>query len=157
MFSGLNRLRISEFWMPLMTLQQGGVEGAGAGACKVFRQLAWLAENLHGWGVPPAHRVVPQRLHFAPQCGNSGTRRPPLAAAQHSAPGLQVDEAGAGDVALVICLVEENVFAVAALLRGGIPVHDAVVVDAVLAAQLLPELGADLQRRDGGQVGPGGS
>ena len=71
--------------------------------------------------------------------------------------GLQVDEAGAGDVALVICLVEENVFAVAALLRGGILVHDAVVVDAVLAAQLLPELGADLQRRDGGQVGPGGS
>jgi hypothetical protein len=76
---------------------------------------------------------------------------------QHSAPGLQVDEAGAGYVALVICLVEEDVFPVAALLRGGILVQDAVVVDAVLAAQLLPELGADLQRRDGGQVGPGSS
>jgi hypothetical protein len=122
----------------------------------MFRQLAWLAENLHGWGVPPARRALPQRLHFAPQCGNSGTRRP-LAAAQHSAPRLQVDEAGAGDVALIICLVEEDVLAVAALLRVGVLVHDAVVVDAVLAAQLLPELGADLQWRDGGQVGPGGS
>ena len=59
------------------------------------------------------------------------------------APRLQVYEAGARDVALIVGLVEEDVLAVAAARR--VLLEDAVVVDAVLRAQALPELGADLR------------
>nr|AGU10944.1 hypothetical protein [uncultured organism] len=55
---------------------------------------------------------------------------------QHS--GLEIQENGAGDVAGVVGLVEEYVFAVAALGREVLEV--AVAVDAVFLAQLLPEL-----------------
>ena len=51
---------------------------------------------------------------------------------------LQVEQDGARDVARVIRLVEEDVFAVAALGREVLEV--AILVDAVLLAQLLPEL-----------------
>jgi hypothetical protein len=63
------------------------------------------------------------------------------------APRLQVDQAGAGDVALVVRLVEEDVLAVAAGAAGGPLLHDAIIVDAVLAAELPPELGTHLGRR----------
>eukprot|EP00966_Prymnesium_polylepis_P276043 6377621-Prymnesium_polylepis.2 len=55
---------------------------------------------------------------------------------------LEVDQQRAWDVLLVVGLVEEDILAVAAL-RGKI-LEDAVLVDPVLEAQLLPELHADL-------------
>jgi len=55
--------------------------------------------------------------------------------------GFEVEEDGAGDVAGVVGLVEEDIFAVAAF--GGVGGEVAGLVDAVFLAQLLPELGAD--------------
>ena len=54
-------------------------------------------------------------------------------------------------------LVEEDVLAVAGAPCRRVLLHNAVVVDAVLAAQLAPELGADLRRsgRGGGSGGGG--
>jgi hypothetical protein len=53
-------------------------------------------------------------------------------------PRLQVEEDGAGDVARVVGLVEEDIFAVAAF--GRIVLEIAILVDAVLLTELLPEL-----------------
>ena len=52
--------------------------------------------------------------------------------------GFEVEEDGAGDVARVVRLVEEHIFAVADLGRKGLKV--AVTVDAVFQTELLPEL-----------------
>ena len=82
---------------------------------------------------------------------STATAEPPT-----NPPRLQVEQAGAGDVALVIGLVEEDVLAVARLRGGGILLQDAVAVDAVLAAQLAPELGADLRGRQMVVSGGGG-
>lgn len=55
---------------------------------------------------------------------------------------LEIQHNRARDVARVVGLVEEDIFAVAASVRsfGGVWVKVAVLVDAVLKAQLLPEL-----------------
>jgi hypothetical protein len=53
-------------------------------------------------------------------------------------PRLQVEQDGARNVASVVGLVEEDVFAVAAFGRKILEI--AVLVDAVLLTQLLPEL-----------------
>jgi hypothetical protein len=60
-------------------------------------------------------------------------------------PRLEVQHYCARHVARVVGLVEEDVFAVAAGVRtlGGVWVEVAILVDAVLKAELLPELGAD--------------
>lgn len=54
---------------------------------------------------------------------------------------LEIQEDGAGNVACVVGLVEEDIFAVAAFGREGLEV--AVAVDAMFEAQLLPELRTD--------------
>jgi hypothetical protein len=54
---------------------------------------------------------------------------------------FEVEENGAGDVARVVGLVEEDILAVADLGCKGLEV--AVAVDAVFEAELLPELRAD--------------
>jgi hypothetical protein len=54
---------------------------------------------------------------------------------------LEVEQDGARDVARVVGLVEEDVLAVAALGRKVLQV--AILVDAVLEAELLPELAPD--------------
>ena len=54
---------------------------------------------------------------------------------------LEVEQDGARDVARVVGLVEEDVFAVAAF--GRVVGEVAVAVDAVFLAELLPELRAD--------------
>jgi hypothetical protein len=59
-------------------------------------------------------------------------------------PWLEVDEDGAWDVACVVALVVEDIFAVAALGREVLEVP--VLADAVLLAELLPELTADFAR-----------
>lgn len=101
-------------------------------------------------------------------CGGDEMRRPPpaawrrrnvrraavvqlrCAAAKH-APGCSTQAAAPTN------LVEEDVLAVARLRGGGILLQDAIVIDAVLAAQLAPELGADLGcRRGGARKGGGG-
>lgn len=58
---------------------------------------------------------------------------------------LEIDQDGARDVARVIALVVKDVLAVAAL--GGKVLEIAVLVDAVLLAELLPELAANLNAR----------
>ena len=65
--------------------------------------------------------------------------RPRQNAADHAR--LEVEEDGARDVARVVGLVEEDIFAVADLGCEGLEV--AVAVDAVFQAELLPELRAD--------------
>jgi hypothetical protein len=67
---------------------------------------------------------------------------------------FEVEEDGARDVAGVVGLVEEDVFAVAALGREVGEV--AVLVDAVFLAELLPELAADCARESVGVVWCGG-
>jgi hypothetical protein len=57
---------------------------------------------------------------------------------------LEVEQDGARDVARVVRLVEEDVLAVAAL--GGEVLEVAILVDAVLEAELLPELAPDCVR-----------
>ena len=47
-------------------------------------------------------------------------------------------------VVLVVGLIEENVFPIARVAVGGVLLQDAVLGDAVLRAELLPKLGADL-------------
>jgi hypothetical protein len=64
----------------------------------------------------------------------SGLNRP-----NHS--GLKIEKDGAGDVARVVGLVEEDIFAVTALGREVFEV--AILVYTVLEAELLPELAAD--------------
>jgi hypothetical protein len=54
---------------------------------------------------------------------------------------LEVEQDGARDVARVVGLIEEDVLAVAAL--GGKVLEVAILVDAVLEAELLPELAPD--------------
>ena len=56
---------------------------------------------------------------------------------------FKIDEACAGDVAFIVCLVKEDVFAIIAA-GGGEILQDAIVVDAVFQAQFLPKLGSDL-------------
>lgn len=56
---------------------------------------------------------------------------------------FEIDEDGAGDVVLVVCLVEEYVFTVAAFGRPFL--ENALLVDAVLGAEALPEDGADFE------------
>ena len=51
---------------------------------------------------------------------------------------LKVEQDGAGDVARVVGLVEEDIFAVAAFRRKVLEVT--VLIDAVFLAELLPEL-----------------
>ena len=55
---------------------------------------------------------------------------------------LKVDEQRTRDVLLVVGLVKEDVLAIAAVRRKVL--EDAILADAVLKAQLLPELHADL-------------
>ena len=55
--------------------------------------------------------------------------------------GFEVDQDGSGDVSRVVALVIEDVFAVTAFGRKVLEVP--VLVDAVLLAQLLPELATD--------------
>ena len=55
--------------------------------------------------------------------------------------GLKVDQNGARDVAGVVALIVEDVFAVAALGREVLQIP--VLVDPVLLAELLPELAAN--------------
>ena len=55
---------------------------------------------------------------------------------------FEVDEQTAGDVVIVVSLVEEDVFAVVSVHR--ILFEHAILVDAVLGAELFPELHADL-------------
>lgn len=59
--------------------------------------------------------------------------------------GLEVEQDGAWDVARIVGLVEEDIFAVTAGMRalGGVRMKVAVLVNAVFQAELLPELGAD--------------
>ncbi len=54
---------------------------------------------------------------------------------------LQIDQDGPGDVSRVVALVVEDILAVAAFCREVFEVP--VLADAVLLAQLLPELAAD--------------
>ena len=54
---------------------------------------------------------------------------------------FKVKEDGARDVACIVGLIEEDVFAVATL--SGIWLQVAIRINAVLLAELLPELGAD--------------
>lgn len=56
--------------------------------------------------------------------------------------GLEVYEASSRNVAFVVGLVEEDIFAVST--GGGKVFEDAVVVDAVFGAELFPKLGSDL-------------
>jgi hypothetical protein len=58
---------------------------------------------------------------------------------------LEVEQDGARDIAGVVGLVEEDVLAVAALGRKVLQV--AILVDAVLEAELLPELAPDWVRQ----------
>lgn len=57
--------------------------------------------------------------------------------------GFEVEEDGARDVACVVGLVEEDVFAVAGRVGDGFGQELAVLRDAVFAAELLPEFAAD--------------
>merc|ERR1719167_1438955 len=57
-------------------------------------------------------------------------------------PGLQVQENRPRDVMFVICLVEEYIFPVNAL--SGMLLQNALRADAMLLAELLPELESDL-------------
>jgi hypothetical protein len=58
--------------------------------------------------------------------------------------GFEVEEDGAGDVACVVGLVEEDIFAVAAF---GCEVFEvSVLIYAVFAAELLPEFTPDCMR-----------
>jgi len=56
-------------------------------------------------------------------------------------PGFQVDQYGPGDVSRIVTLVVENVLPVATLSREVLEV--AVLIDAVLLAELLPKLAPD--------------
>lgn len=62
-------------------------------------------------------------------------------------PRLKVYQAGARDVPLIVSLVKEHILAVACCAAGRPLLDDAVVVDAMLAAQLAPELSAHLMGR----------
>ncbi len=69
-------------------------------------------------------------------------------------PRLQVYKACPGDVALIVGLVEEHVLAVATAVRRKV-LQDAVIIDAVLQTELLPELGSHLaqEAREGAVFG----
>jgi hypothetical protein len=57
---------------------------------------------------------------------------------------LQVHQDGPRDVVVVVCLVEKDVLPVLdPVVIGGVLLEDAAGTDAVLPAQLLPELGPD--------------
>lgn len=56
---------------------------------------------------------------------------------------LQIDQHCSWDVVLVIRLIEEDVFAVVALAIDGVLLQNTGGVDAVLPAELLPELLSD--------------
>ena len=45
---------------------------------------------------------------------------------------------------LVVCLVEKDILAVSALLLGGVFFQSTILGDAVLSAEMLPEMRADL-------------
>ena len=57
---------------------------------------------------------------------------------------LEIEEQSAGHVVVVVRLVEEDILAVARVAVRGVLLQNAVVGDAVLRAQLLPKLRADL-------------
>lgn len=61
-----------------------------------------------------------------------------------SLPRFEIYQASAGNVALVVCLVKEDIFAIIAAGCGKV-LEDAIVVDSVLNAELLPKLRTNLQ------------
>lgn len=67
-----------------------------------------------------------------------------LVAADHTHPGLEIDQDGSRNVPCVVALVVEDVLAVAAL--GRKVLKRAVLADSVLLAELLPELAANCKR-----------
>ena len=64
-------------------------------------------------------------------------------------PRLEIDEAGSWDVAFIISLVKEDVFAIIAAGSGEI-LQNAIVVDSVFQAQLFPKLSSNLKEERGG-------
>lgn len=55
--------------------------------------------------------------------------------------GLKIDQDGPGNVSSIVALVEEDVFAIATLSREVLQVS--ILADAMLLAELLPELAAN--------------
>lgn len=82
-----------------------------------------------------------------PRRGAEGRTAAASVAPQHTTHArLEVDEQGPRDEVVVVCAVEEDVLAVARVVRHEVLQH-AVRPDAVLEADLLPELHTDCTQR----------
>jgi hypothetical protein len=113
MFSGLKRLRMSEVWMPLMTLCVfWGWVGVPVGASMsrtAFRRLSIGQSQL-----PRLLHTAPLKLR-SPRVADAPAPAPAPAPAGAAPPRLEVQQQRPRDVVLVVRLVEEDVLAVAAL------------------------------------------
>lgn len=57
---------------------------------------------------------------------------------------LEIDQDSSWNVMLVVCLVEEDIFAVAALLLGSVLFQCTILCDSMLATEVLPKVRSDL-------------